>query len=116
MRMTSYRIDPDGAWTIVNGVVASSTTISDSLKGFPAAMENAAELSMSTDIGNALESFAESQKSNLSSLVDHVPASAYGLATALNAYESGDQQMAGDAVASAVTAASTGDFSTFEKK
>jgi hypothetical protein len=116
MRMTSYRIDPDGAWTIVNGVVANSTAISDSLKGFPAAMEDAAEQSMSTDVGSALEQFANSQKSNLTSLVDHVPASAYGLATALNAYESGDQQMASDAVTNAVTAASTGDFSTFEKK
>ena len=114
--MTSYRINTDGAWAVVNGVVAQATSISDSLVGYPKALQSAAEQSMSPDVANAIEQFAESQKSNLMRLEDHVPASAYGLATALGAYATGDEQMAVDAVATASTAASTGNFSAYGKK
>lgn len=107
--MTGWRISPDGVQGVLEGVVAVAGVLSSAVDDLSGATQEAVSgTADSAIIADALVGFFEAHKPTLESIGHRLESACTGAALATTAYLQGDEQMAAEQQAAALSLAPGG--------
>lgn len=116
--MTSWKINPSGAQSILKGVSAEQEGLSGLLAEgeFEAVFTGISGAGgLVAEVPKALQSLMENQKSNLQAVMNSVAAGVNGVSNSVISYNRGQEEMAGEFQRQMSASAVSGDFSFFEQ-
>lgn len=110
----TWKVDPAGVQTLLTSVSTEAEPIGTALGKVDGAVQGAATAAQSEVIAKAIEQFFTAVTPSITTIQQRIPAAIDGAAAATTAIIDGDEQMAAQAEAAAVTAGTRGDFSPFQ--